>query len=422
MIDTEVCIIGAGPGGAATALKLSYLGVPSVLVDKAVFPRDKICGDAISGKVITLLKRLDPKILQRLDLSPIQVDVWGIQFYAPNHKKLSINYNPISGSQKEQAPGYVSKRIDFDDFLISEVKRRSNINLLQQTEITAYEYVPGEGFLVTDRSGRVKIKCRLLIMANGAQSAFSRKYAGLEKDPKHNAAAVRAYYKNVTWPDNQDKFIELHFIKSLIPGYFWIFPLPNGMANVGVGMRTDHLNRKKVNLKKALHEIVQNHPVLKHRFANAELHGKIVGYGLPLGSKSRHISGDHFMLVGDAAYLVDPLTGEGIGNAFYSGFIAAEQAVECLRENNFSADFLKDYDKRVQRVLGSEMKLSYRIQKSFAHPWVCNLMASIIAGNQRFYRIIADLQADADLRESLVKPSFWLKLIFSSNRSSRHTP
>lgn len=413
MISCDICIVGAGPGGAATALKLSYLGISSVLVDKAVFPRDKICGDAISGKVITLLNRLDPEMLHRLDASPIQKDIWGIKFFAPNHKELSINYKPIAIKNQGQAPGYVSKRVDFDHFLIEEVKKRPDIKLMEGLEIDAYQKEE-DGFTLTSKEGTT-IKCRLLIMANGAQSAFSRKYAGLEKDPKHNVAALRAYYQGVKWP-NGEQFIELHFIRKIIPGYFWVFPLPNGEANVGIGMRTDILQKKKINLKDTLAEIIESHPLVKDRFANARLVDKVVGYGLPLGSKQRIISGDHFMLIGDAAHLIDPLTGEGIGNAFYSGFIAAEQAAKCLEENNFSAEFLKAYDIRVQRVLGREMKLSYQIQRAFSNPLVCNLTAYLISGNQKFYQVIANMQADTDLRESLVKPAFWLKLLLGKRK------
>ena len=414
MQQSNICIIGAGPAGAATALKLSYLGIPCTLIDKAVFPRDKVCGDAISGKVITLLKRLDPEILERLDLSPIQVDIWGIKFFAPNHKELSINYKPIAGN-RTQAPGYVSKRIDFDHFLVEEVKRRSNIEFIEGVEIKDYEFV-GDGFVLTDQTGSFQLKTTLLIPANGAYSSFSRKYAGLEKDNKHYVAAIRAYYEGVHFPE-QENFIELHFIRSIIPGYFWVFPLPNGMANVGVGMRSDYINKRKVNLKEALANIIEQHPLVKPRFENAVLKEKILGYGLPLGSKPRTLSGDHFMLVGDAAHLIDPLTGEGIGNAFYSGFIAAEQAAACFKAGDFSAATLQAYDQRIRRVLGSEMKLSYNIQRAFSNPIVCNLTASIISGNQKFYNIIANMQADTDLRESLVKPSFWLKLLLGKRAS-----
>ena len=94
MIKTDICIIGAGPGGAATALKLSHLGIPSVVVDKAVFPRDKVCGDAISGKAVTILRRIDPGIVERFELATAeQSSVWGIRFGAPNGKVIDVPFS-----------------------------------------------------------------------------------------------------------------------------------------------------------------------------------------------------------------------------------------------------------------------------------------------------------------------------------------
>ena len=75
MIETDVCIVGAGPGGAAAALKLSYLGIPCLILDKATFPRDKVCGDTVSGKVTTLLGRLDPAMLNRFRRQVSNIDV-----------------------------------------------------------------------------------------------------------------------------------------------------------------------------------------------------------------------------------------------------------------------------------------------------------------------------------------------------------
>lgn len=410
MIYTPVCIVGAGPGGAATALKLSYLGIDCVLIDKATFPRDKICGDAISGKVTTLLNRLDPAIMQRFNQSSTQVDVWGIKFVAPNLKSLNIPFKPSYIKDKATAPGYVVKRFDFDHFLIEEVKKRDNIQLFEGVEVAEYNRKKG-GYTIKDKSGKFIVETPLLIVANGAHSPFSRKIAGLEKDVKHHAGAIRAYYKNVAGLD-KDNFIELHFIQSVTPGYFWIFPLPNGTANVGLGMRSDILKKRKINLNKCLDDILKNHPVISKRFQNAELLGPIKGYGLPLGSKTRIISGDHFMLVGDAGHLIDPLTGEGIGNAFYSGFIAAEQAQKCIADQNYSATYLRAYDVRVKRVLGSEMKLSYRLQKMLMYAPLVNIVANIIASNQKIINVISGMYNDFALREQLVKPFFWVKMLF----------
>lgn len=410
MIQTDVCIIGAGPGGVATALKLSYMGIPSVLVDKISFPRDKVCGDAISGKVTTLLNRLDPEIMSRFTGKAIQSDVWGVRFVAPNRKALDIPFKANYVRDIATAPGYVSKRMDFDHFLIEEVKRRANIQYYDQQYIKHYE-AHEEGYIVANEDRSFSVSCKILIDSSGAHSIFSRKYAGLEKDSKHHAAAVRAYYRNVKGIV-KDNFIELHFVKELTPGYFWIFPLPNGEANVGLGMRSDIVRRKGINLRKSFADIIENHPAYKDRFEHAERIGKVEGYGLPLGSKTRVISGAHFMLVGDAGHLVDPLTGEGIGNAFYSGFIAAEQAQKCLEVQNFSASFMKAYDVRVARVLGTEMKLSYKMQKVGTYPFLLNIVANIIYHNKKIINLISGMYTDFDLREKLVKPLFWVKLLF----------
>ncbi len=413
MHQTDVCILGAGPGGAGAALRLSYLGISSLLLDKAVFPRDKICGDAISGKVTTLLNRLDPEILARFLEREIQQDVWGIRFFAPNNKAVEVPFQFTGNREVPFAPGYVSKRMDFDHFLVEEVKRRQDICFWEGTAYHGFKKTE-RGFVLDTDAGPVE--ARLLIVADGAHSAFGRQYAGLAKDAGHHAGAVRAYYRNVEGFGSSGA-IEMHFLKELSPGYFWMFPLPGGWANVGVGMRTDIIKKKKVNLKKMLQEIVQQHPAVSARFRNAKQEGEIRGYGLPLGSKVRPISGDNYMLVGDAGHLIDPLTGEGIGNALYSGFIAAEQAVKCLEKQNFSAAFLRDYDVRVQRVLGSEMQLSYRMQKAGKYPALLNFLAFVISGNQKIIQYFSGMYTDLHLREQLVHPWFWLKMLMGKKKS-----
>ena len=417
-LQTDVCIVGAGPGGAAAALKLSYLGIPCVLLDKATFPRDKICGDAISGKVTTLLNRLDPEILARFRGEPMQVDVWGIKFVAPNLKELDIPFRPNYVREVATAPGHVSKRMDFDHFLIKEVEKRDNIRFFQNVHVEDYERTE-QGFQVRTKDGSFQLDTRILLVADGANSSFARKQAGLKKDLKHQAGAIRAYYKNVTGM-SKDNFLELHFIRELVPGYFWIFPLPNGQANVGLGMRSDIIKKRKVNLRAELDRIIATHPVMKERFRNAELLGSIRGFGLPLGSKRRPRSGDHYMLLGDAGHLVDPVSGEGIGNAFYSGFVAAEQAQQCLEQNNFSAAFMQDYDVRVDRIMGKEMRLSYKLQKMLSYRFLVNIMANIIANNQNIINFFANMYNDFALREQLVRPFFWLKMWVGKSKVISH--
>ncbi|MBC8034708.1 MAG: NAD(P)/FAD-dependent oxidoreductase [Chitinophagaceae bacterium] len=414
MKNTKVFIVGAGPAGAAASLQLAKMGIACVIADKAVFPRDKVCGDGLSGKVIAALNRIDPEITARLHASPFTLNSWGVTFASPGRHSLDVGcypgYDSTGDGIREKPMGYVCTRLEFDNFLIEEIKRCPQIELLQGVCIDTYERVE-DGYIVTDDTG-IKTKADILIIANGAHSSFTREIAGITMEPKHYMAGVRAYYQNVQG-NHPDNFIELHFLKHLLPGYFWVFPLPSGRANVGVGMLSEAIRSKKIHLKKTLLDIVKNDPVFKERFKEAELIGGIEGYGLPLGSKRRKISGDRYMLAGDAAYLIDPFTGEGIGNGIYSGRIAALTAASALKENNFSAKRMAAYDAEVYRILGPELKLSYRIQQLVRFPWLFDKLIKIGSRNKQLRELLSGMFYEVNLRKKLTKPSFYVRMLLN---------
>jgi geranylgeranyl reductase family protein len=407
----DICILGAGPGGATAALHLANAGHACLLLDRAAFPRDKTCGDALSGKVINELKRIEPGLHAKLAAAPIQIPSWGIDFIAPNGRKLSIPFKPQFDKAQDATAGHVAKRIDFDNFLVEEVRQRPEIDFRENVDVARTERTPGGGWQLFDKAGQEIATCRLLLVANGAQSEFARKVAGHALEPDHHCAGLRTYYDGVAGmsPDN---FIELHFIKDFLPGYLWVFPLPNGQANVGVGMLSKTVADKKVNLRQRLDEILTTHPALAPRFANATRLGSVKGFGLPLGSKRRALSGANYFLLGDAGSLIDPFSGEGISHAMVSGRHAAIWAAEAVKKNDFSPEFLKNYDKAVYNRLGQELRLSRVMQRLLNFPSLFNIVANRAVSNPTLAATLSMMFMDLDLREQLRKPSFYFKLFF----------
>lgn len=391
-------------------MSLAKHGVKALLVDKALFPRDKVCGDALSGKVMRVLDRLAPDVGERLRADARQLPSWGVTFSAPSGRSLRVPFSRNTG--EGVAPGSIMPRLEFDALLLEKVRGSAGIDLVEGTNLNVFERT-ANGWLVSDTAKSITIEARLVIAADGANSHFARHIAGIELDPRHHCAGVRAYYDGVSGLDPQG-FIELIFLKELLPGYLWIFPLPGGRANVGLGLRSDVVRKRKTDLKAILGSLLAEHPALKERFANATLEGNIQGLGLPLASKRHELSDDGYLLVGDAGHLIDPFTGEGISHAMISGMHAGDVAAEALHRTPGcpTSAMLADYDARVWRRLGKELAISTRLQQLAGRPWLFNLVVGRATKNPALADTISSMFNDLDMRARLRQPSFYLKLLF----------
>ena len=414
-IRTAVCILGGGPGGCATALQLAKHGVEAVLVEKASFPRDKVCGDALSGKVMRTLERLDAELAAQVKRDAHAMPSWGVTFVAPSGRSLRVPFSRSTGLG--EAPGVILPRLQFDDLLFQRTKKAQGITVLEGTTAKAFERT-SDGWALTledrahksDRVASSTLQCSLIIDASGANSPFARHVARLAMEPKHHAAGVRAYYSGVKDLDPQG-FIELIFLKDLLPGYLWVFPLPGGRANVGLGLRSDVVKSRRVDLKTLMTKLLAEHPQLRDRFAEATLEGGIQGLGLPLASKRRTLSGEGYLLVGDAGHLIDPFTGEGISHAMISGVYAADVAHEAIGEKDLGTSRLRAYDARVWRRLGKELAISTRLQQLANQAWLFDFVVDRANKNPALADTISSMFTDLDLRERLKKPGFYWDLV-----------
>ncbi len=409
-MEVNVLIVGAGPAGSSLSLFLCREKIPHVLIDKAIFPRDKICGDALSGKVIDVFKKLDEKLLEGIyDGEDQFTGSYGVKFAAPNGKFIDI---PFKKNLDEliHPPGFISKRIHFDNYLFRKVDRNV-ATVLENCSLKEVKNEEGGVACILEKDGKeISVFTKLLVGAEGDRSVVAKKMSSIHKEDNHYCAGLRAYYTGVTG-FHEKNFIELHFLKELLPGYLWIFPLPNGEANVGVGMLSREVSKRKINLKKVMLDAIQNNATIRHRFANATLIDDIRGWGLPLGSKRRKISGNNFMLTGDAASLIDPFTGEGIGNAMVTGMLAAKQVKKSLAENRYDEKFLAQYDEDVYRSLWGELKLSHTLQRMSKYSWLFNYVVNKAGRNEELRDTITCMFDDLNIRDKLRSPGFYFKLL-----------
>lgn len=412
-IDTSVVIIGAGPAGAGTSFFLSKYGIPHIVIDKDLFPRDKVCGDACSGKTALVIRRANESWLNEI-LGDEQkfTPSWGITFVAPNGKSLDIPFT-TKRTKETKAPGFTVPRLVFDHFLFEKMQS-PHCTVFQDATVADISSANSKVTVQMTCAGmEYTITAPVIVGADGDKSMVRKKYLDEHTAPKTSAVGLRAYYEGVT-DMHHDNFIELHFMKEMLPGYLWIFPLPNGMANVGVGILSERVREKKINLREQMLDAIKNNPKIAHRFTNARLVGKIQGWGLPLAMERQPLSGDNFLLTGDAACLIDPFSGEGIGNALYSGMLAADAIRQAKEQNNYSTAFLKQtYDDVVYKRLGSELKISAALQRLCKYGWLFNFVVNKANKSPSLQNTISCMFTDMDLREQLSKPSFYFKILFN---------
>lgn len=410
----DVIIVGAGPGGATAAAFMAEQGLRVLLLDKSAFPRDKVCGDAISGKSVDVLRRLG--VVDEVMVSR-QVGSWGVTFGGPYGDEVAIPFT--KELDRPVPPGFVCAREVFDQVLFekavqagADVRQHATVKRLlwEDGRVTGVEVEQRGSETLCDRQPAIDLHhAPLVIGADGAYSVVAREVGLAQLDERHYCAGLRAYYTGVSG-FHRLNYIEIHFVEEAIPGYFWIFPMAGGRANVGIGMLSRAIKTKRIRLKDVL-EACLRHSRFRGRFEGAERIGPVRGWGLPLGSKPRPMAGDGWLLVGDAASLIDPFTGEGIGNAMVSGELAARWALQAREQDEYAKAFLQGYERDVLAYLQGELRLSHAMQRLIGWKWLLNTVIRKAGRSAELADAISCMFDDESQRRRLVSPLFYLRVL-----------
>ena len=265
----DVIVVGGGPGGSAAAAYNALNGSKVLLIEKDVWPRDKPCGDAVGGKSLSHVEELG--VLPMIQATPYyQVD--SIIFGSSNGSEVRVMLPKESYEAKGLMSGYALPRVQFDYMLFkraTELLRENGGSVIQGFSVREVMSEVDDGAQrivgVSCKSGgkrsdtpELTFTASVTIGAGGYNCPVSRKIVELHdephKDNEHFCGGYREYWENVEGLEGQEGPIEIHFIEEVLPGYFWLFPVSEGVVNVGIGMLISE-QRKQKGKKKSLKQI-----------------------------------------------------------------------------------------------------------------------------------------------------------------------
>lgn len=322
---SDVVVVGAGPAGSTLAAYLAGQGHDVVVLEKATFPREKVCGDGLTPRATAELISLG--------VPTEQSDGW------IRNQGLRI----LGGGMRLQLPwpdlasfpdyGLVRPRQDFDHILARHAVARG-ATLHEQTTVTgpARDERTGRviGVQAKTADGREHThRARVVVAADGNSSRLSLAVGRQVRSNRPMGVAVRTYYASPRHDDDWlESWLELWAIdddgrRQLLPGYGWVFGVGDGTSNVGLGILNTSSAFGKVDYRDVLRRWVAQMPA-EWDFNDEARTGPVRGAALPMGFNRTPHYADGLLLVGDAGGMVNPFNGEGIAYAMQSSRLAAD--------------------------------------------------------------------------------------------------
>ncbi len=344
--DYEVIVVGAGPAGATAAYYLAAGGRRVAMLEKAVFPRDKICGDAWCAPALDILE--DMGVLQPLEAEGLVRDTTSGGFISPSGESY------VSVAQERGAPGtrcYAIKRIICDERIARRAVERG-ARLFENANVAGAE-LDGDGlWTVRCHDGR-QFRSKMLVAADGANSRLARALGVMHTPPQ--AVASRQYIRGGT--HNFKSGGVLFYPKYILPGYVALFRHYNDDIDVGAyvipggAVTNDRLGEVYAS------EIRRDPFIQRALGPRAEALERVRIAPIRLGGEPRSTA-RQFMAVGDAAGQTDPLTGEGIHTGMVGAQLAAQTIQELFAANDFSEQACQTYHTRWMATFGRDFKAS----------------------------------------------------------------